>query len=220
MIALQPSHRSSGSGCASAKPVDGGINSDVFLQEGTVSNTSEQLYILRLKERSCAIANMHAFIATIAWWILLGSAYSAPREQSCSSRLHPNMHTCRCLTRSLFLQPVELGWVEISLEVASVLPQINALNWIARHLTTFLLVAMRSHLDKTSDARSRTPKKTRHWVKAHGHIAAVSQVPKYPLIPAAVNSCTDAGCAQLACVWMCGDVTIDLLRPVYYIHLK
>jgi hypothetical protein len=99
-------------------------------------------------------------------------------------------------------QPVELGWVEIFLEVASVLPQIKALNWIAWPVARLLLVAMRSHLDKTSDAISRTSKKTWHWVKAHGgsHIAPVSQVPNYPLIPAAANSCT--GCAQLASVWM------------------
>jgi hypothetical protein len=92
--------------------------------------------------------------------------------------------------------------VEIYLEVASVLPQIKALNWIAWQIARLSLVAMRSHLDKTSDAGSRTSKKTRHWVKAHGgsHIVPVSQVPSYPLIPAAVTSCTDAGCAQLACV--------------------
>jgi hypothetical protein len=106
--------------------------------------------------------------------------------------------------KACFFQPVELGWGGTFLEVASVLPQIKALNWIAWLIARLSLVAMRSHLDKTSNARSRTSKKTRHWVKTHGgsHIVPVSQVPNYPLTPAAVTSCTDAGCTQLACVWI------------------
>jgi hypothetical protein len=62
-VALQPSHRSSRFGCASTKSINDGSISDVFLQGVTASNTSERLYILRLKEkilRYCQLACIHS----------------------------------------------------------------------------------------------------------------------------------------------------------------